>query len=154
MNINEYMTQRVDTEIKWYSSKSKYCQKMYKAFQVTEIILAALIPVLSAYSSKRSEIPLIIALFGATITIIQSITKLYKFHENWIQYRTTCELLKYQKYLYLTQSYPYNKTDETIENIFIKNIENIISSENNQWKTMHTANEENAKNTSQSSTAS
>lgn len=154
LNIDEYMIERVDAEIKWYSSKSTHCQKMYKRFQLTEIILASLIPVLSAYSAKWKFIAFIIAIFGAIIAIIQSTTKLYKYHENWIQYRTTCELLKYQKYLYLTQSYPYNKTDETIENIFVKNIENIISSENNQWKTIHTTDEESSKNLSQSSTSS
>ena len=56
------------------------------------------------------------------------------YHETWIQYRTTCELLKYHRYLYLTKSHPYNDSEETIDNIFVRNIENIISSENDQWK--------------------
>lgn len=145
MNIEEYIKTRVDSEIKWYSQKSKHCQNMYKAYQVAEIILASLIPLLSAYSEKFTIISLIIGLFGAIIAIIESITKLYKYHENWIQYRTTCELLKYQKHLYLTKSYPYNDSDETIENIFVKNIETIISSENNQWKAMNVAGEDNKK---------
>lgn len=145
MNIEEYIKTRVDTEIQWYSKKSKQCQNMYKGYQVAEIILASSIPLLSAYSEKSVIIAFIIGLFGAIIAIIESITKLYKYHENWIQYRTTCELLKYQKHLYLTKSYPYNDCDETIENIFVKNIENIISSENNQWKAMNVAGEDNKK---------
>ena len=74
---------------------------------------------------------------GAVIAIIESITKLFKWHENWIEYRTTCELLRYQKYLYLTKSAPYNTEPETIDNIFVRNIENIISSENNKWKNIN-----------------
>ena len=54
-------------------------------------------------------------------------------------------MLKYQKYLFLTSSAPYNDQDETIENIFIRNIENIISSENNQWKNIN-ATKKNANN--------
>ena len=46
-------------------------------------------------------------------------------------------LLKYQKYVFLTKSSPYNTTNETVENMFVKNIEQIISSENNQWKSIH-----------------
>lgn len=145
INIEKYIADRVDSEIQWYSKKSKHCQNMYKGFQVAEIILASLIPLLSSYSEKSVLIAFMVGLFGAIIAIIESITKLYKYHENWIQYRTTCELLKYQKYLYLTKSYPYNNSDETVENIFVKNVESIISSENNQWKTMNVAGEDNKK---------
>lgn len=77
---------------------------------------------------------LIVGILGAAIAVIQSITKLNSYHENWIQYRTTCELLKYHKFLYLTQTSPYNTSEETIENLFIRNVEDIISSENSQWK--------------------
>lgn len=107
---------------------------MYKRFQIIEIILAACIPLLSGYTSDRICISVIVGIFGAIIAIIESISKLYKWHENWIQYRTTCELLKYHKHLYLTHSAPYAVNDETVENVFVKNIEDIISCENNQWK--------------------
>ena len=142
MDIENYISERVNNQINWYDTKSKKAQKCYKTFQIIEIVLAAFIPLLAGYSSKHTLIPIIMGLFGSAIAIIESITKLYKFHENWIQYRATCELLRYQKYLYLTNSYPYNDKDETKDNIFIKNIENIISAENNQWKNINTNGED------------
>ena len=126
MDINEYMKSRVDDQIEWYDKKSVKCQRWYKFLQAIEIIIAASIPVLSGYTSQCF-----------TITIIESLTKLYKHHENWIEYRTTCELLRYQKYLYITKSAPYNDEPESIDNIFVRNIENIISSENNKWKNIN-----------------
>lgn len=137
MNINQYLIDRVDNQINWYDKKSTTAQKFYKLYQIIEIILAALIPLFSGYATVCPLIPIIIGIFGATIAVIEAITKLYKFHENWIQYRSTCELLRYQKYLYITGSAPYNKDEETIDNIFVRNIENIISSENNQWKELN-----------------
>ena len=134
MNINQYIEERLDNQIQWYSQKSQHAQKMYKIFQVTEIIIAAAIPLLSGYATDCIIIAVIVGILGAIIAIIETISKLFKWHENWIEYRTTCELLKYHKYLYLTQSSPYNQAEETIDNLFIKNIEDIISSENNQWK--------------------
>lgn len=142
LDITVYMDERVDNQINWYDKKSQQAQKWYKRLQITEILLASLIPLLAGYSTSCKAIAFIIGLFGAIIAIIESITKLNKYHENWIQYRTTCEMLKYQKHLYLTGSSPYNKDDETIENVFIRNIENIISSENNQWKNINTQKEE------------
>ena len=137
MDITEYMKTRVDDQIAWYDKKSVKCQHWYKALQVIEIIIAASIPVLSGYTNYSCAIPIILGIAGAIITIIESLTKLFKYHENWIEYRTTCELLRYQKYLYITKSAPYNDTPENIDNIFIRNIENIISSENNKWKNIN-----------------
>ena len=137
MDINQYIEKRLDPQINWYDKKSMEAQKAYKIFQITEIVLASIIPLLTGYSNVHFSIPIIVGIFGAVIAIIESLTKLYKFHENWIQYRSTCELLKYQKYLYLTNSSPYNEEEETKGNIFIRNVESIISSENNQWKTIN-----------------
>lgn len=145
MNMEEYITNRVDNQISWYDSKSVHCQKVYKFFQTVEIIIAALIPLLSGYTEIHISIPIIIGIFGAIIAIIESITKLFKWHENWIEYRTTCELLRYQKYLYITKSAPYNTEPETIDNIFVRNIENIISAENNKWKNINLQDEKSTK---------
>lgn len=136
MDIEQYIKNRVDDQIDWYDNKSVYCQKRYKFLQITEIVFAALIPLLSAYS-KNQIVSIIVGLLGAAIAIIESITKLNKYHENWIEYRTTCELLRYQKYLFETHSSPYNQEEETVENLFVRNVENIISSENNKWKLMN-----------------
>ena len=141
MDIKEYLKERVDDQINWYDQKSKSAQKWYKRLQIAEIILASLIPLLSGYMPSYKWIAFIVGLFGAIIAVIESITKLNKYHENWIQYRSTCEMLRYQKHLYLTGSAPYNNQNETIDNIFVRNIESIISSENNQWKNLNTARE-------------
>lgn len=147
MDMEHYMKTRVDDQISWYDSKSLHCQKIYKFYQTTEIIIAALIPLLSGYSDIHISIPILIGIFGAIIAIIESITKLFKWHENWIEYRTTCELLRYQKNLYLTKSAPYNTEPETIDNIFVRNIENIISSENNKWKNINLQDDKSNKKT-------
>lgn len=146
MDIDKYMVERVDDQINWYDEKSCHCQKFYKTYQTIEIIIAASIPLLSGYTDTCLLIPLLIGIFGAIIAIIESITKLFKWHENWIEYRTTCELLRYQKNLFLTKSAPYNTEPETVENIFVRNIENIISSENNKWKNIQSLEETTPKN--------
>lgn len=138
MKIEEYMKTRVDDQIEWYDKKSASCQNKYKLTQTIEIVLAALIPLLSAYSKDCIIIAVIVGGLGSAIAIIESLTKLYKWHENWIEYRTTCELLRYQKHLFETASAPYNTGAESVENLFVRNIENIISSENNKWKVVNT----------------
>ena len=36
MDINEYISTRLDPQIKWYDEKSVHAQKRYKQFQVVE----------------------------------------------------------------------------------------------------------------------
>lgn len=139
MDIEKYISERLDPEIRWYSQKASKNQKLYKRFQIIETILATLIPLLSSHTDL-SFMPFIIGVFGATIAIIESISKLYKFHENWIQYRSTAEMLKHEKYLFLTKSRPYLNSEESIVNTFIQNIEEIISSESKSWSQMNMEN--------------
>ena len=136
MDIEQFIIDRVDEQIGWHDEKSKIAQKYYKTYQVIEIILAAIIPLLSFFADNFI-IAFIIATIGSFIAIIEAITKLYKFHENWIHYRYTCESLKTQKYLYITKSSPYNTTQETVDTLFVKNIEMILSSQNNLWSNSH-----------------
>ncbi|MGE9941112.1 DUF4231 domain-containing protein [Bariatricus sp. SGI.161] len=140
MNIEQYIEERLDPQIQWYSKKSSINQKRYKISQIFEIVLATLIPLLSSYSDIKL-IAFIVGLFGSIIAIIESISKLYKFHENWIQYRTTAEMLKHEKFLFLTHSAHYQISEDTIESIFIQNIEDILSSESKNWNQLNTKDE-------------
>ena len=68
---------------------------------------------------------------GLLITIITGVVTLYKFQENWIEYRTTCETLRHEKFLFLTQTDPYDIEDPF--NLLVHRVENLISKENTQW---------------------
>jgi hypothetical protein len=132
MNEQEYITGRVDNQIDWYSSKSQWNQKWFKRLRILEIVCAALIPLLVSYIGENSlNLKIVVGLFGAMIAVISSILGIYKFEENWIQYRTTSESLKHEKFLFLTRSSQY-----AIENpfsMFVQRIESLISKENSGW---------------------
>jgi len=134
MTIENYLSERVDDQINWYDKKAKQAQKYYKISQVIEIICASLIPILSGYITQIWWLAIIVAILGAIIAAIESLSRLFNLHENWIEYRTTCELLRNEKHLYLLSSGPYASTPESKEQIFVRNIEALISSENAKWK--------------------
>lgn len=135
MNQEEYIESRLEDQIKWYSNKSQKCQKTYKRLQIFEIIIAALSPVIGCFGLALSDIStavtITISFLGAIIAIIESAEKLGKYHENWIQYRYISEILKHEKYLYLTHTDPYN--DENAFAILVQRVERAISSENVNW---------------------
>ena len=133
-NIDDYIKYRLDDQINWYDNKAASAQRWYKVYQVAELIIAALIPLLSGYAASSTLIAIIIGVGGALITLIEGICKLFRFHENWIEYRSTCELLRHEKYLYEMRAFPYCK-EESYEQMFVKNVESLISAESSKWKT-------------------
>ncbi|WP_302848199.1 DUF4231 domain-containing protein [Paenibacillus naphthalenovorans] len=131
------MEGRLNNQINWYDTKSNESQKYYKRFQKIEIIAAAVIPLLSGYVSKYEVIPIIVSVLGTVVVVCASISRLGKYHEKWLQYRATCELLKHEKYLFLTSTNPYNG-DEPFR-LLVERVESIISAENINWSQLATS---------------
>ena len=131
MGEDEYLENRLDHQIKWYSTKSSDNQKYYKNLRTIEIVCAAIIPFMAGLGSIISCNEYIMGFLGVVIAVCAGVTALNKYQENWITYRTTCETLKHEKYLYLTKSIPYD--DESAFHNLVERVESLISKENTQW---------------------
>lgn len=136
MRAQEYLEQRVNDQIQWYENKAAINQKKYKQCQLGAIIFGASIPLLTAISFEEFEVLLrfTIALLGSLIAIMNALVSLYKFQDNWVQYRTAAESLTRERFLFLTQSKPYNGEEESDFKQLVERCEVIMSSENSLWK--------------------
>ncbi len=131
MDHEQYLQERVEDQINWYDGKSKSNQNWFKSLRVIEIISAAIIPFFAGYSESIPFGTIIIGCLGVIIAVCAGLSALYKFQENWLMYRTTCETLRHEKFLFVTKTKPYD--DEEAFNQFVTRIENLISKENTQW---------------------
>ncbi len=131
MKEEDYLKERLCNQLSWYSKKSKHNQIGFKLTRIIEIIFATLIPFFSGMSDKIPYSSWVIGSLGASIAIAASISSLFKFHENWIEHRTTAELLKHEKYTYRTCTKPYD-TDERL-GLLVSRVEALISKENSAW---------------------
>jgi hypothetical protein len=132
MNQDEYIKERLDNQIEWYDGKSVKSQKWFKRLQVIVIIAAAMIPFLSGYMTESTPyLKFVIGALGIVIAAITAILGLYQFQENWLEYRTTCETLRHEKYLFLTGAAPYNAEQPFL--LLVERVESLISKENTNW---------------------
>lgn len=132
MNEEQFLKERVDDQINWYDKKSQFNQRWYKWLRVGEIVAAAAIPFLAGYmSDKNPAIQVVVGFLGCIIATIAGIVALYQFQENWVEYRTTCESLRHEKYLFLTQTEPYNVDNPFA--LFVQRVESLVSTENTKW---------------------
>jgi hypothetical protein len=127
----DYLSERLDDQINWYSQKSTYCKNWHKSLRVVEVVAAALIPFLSGMGSEVLYSSWITGGLGLLIAVCAASSGIFKFHENWIQYRATSEQLKHEKYLFLARATPYS--DQDAFRVLVHRVEGLISKENSTW---------------------
>lgn len=133
MNQEEYLEKRLEYQIGWYDNRSVKNQKWFKRLQVIVIIASAIIPFLSGYMGESTQyLKYIIGCLGLVIAAITAVLGLYQFQENWLEYRTTCESLRHEKYLFLTGAEPYNADEPFL--LLVERVEGLISKENTNWQ--------------------
>lgn len=133
MTIDSYIKERVDNQINWYDSKSKIFKAYTLISKFSIILLSASIPFLVEMMHHNQEvIKEVIFVFALLIGIITGVSSFMKLQEKWYSYRTTCESLKHQKFLFLTESGHF-QNNENKNNEFVLKVERIISKENSEW---------------------
>jgi Protein of unknown function (DUF4231) len=129
---------RLDSQIEWYGSRSKRCQRFYKTIKIVEIVAAAVIPFLSALNislgsaSYGHAASWTIGGLGVLITILEGVLQLNQYQQNWIVYRSTCEALRHEKYLYLANAGSYKDAADP-HALLAERIEALVSQEHAKW---------------------
>ena len=131
-DFQKYLKERYEDQINWYDKKSASNQKLYRYFQWSVIIMAAITPVLVAMGSEATRWPTVI--IAALVAIGTTMLKTFKYQENWINYRTTCETLRKEIHFYRAGSGDYRDSEDR-EALFVERVESLISRENTMWLT-------------------
>ena len=127
--------ERLEDQIGWYDEKSQTAQRRYKTLKLAQVIIAALIPLASVFPIPAVEFKWLVAILGLLVLIIEAIQQLNQDQQNWIAYRSTCEALKHEKYLYLAGAGPYSNAESAEKRLALlaDRIEGLISQEHAKW---------------------
>ena len=131
MAPEEYIEQRLSDQIDWYDRKSGTNQRWFKRLRFGEIVAAAIIPFLSGFAGNSFSIKIAIGALGVFVAVIASVLGLLQFQVHWIAYRAIAESLRKEKFLFLTQTEPYDKDDAFHR--FVQRVEALLSKENTEW---------------------
>jgi hypothetical protein len=132
MQTIDYIKQRVESQIKWYNSNSSFNRYCYITTKVVLTIVAAIIPTLTAFVDNNTSIKITIGVLSVLTGILANITGIFKFKENWVQYRNMCELLQSEKFLFISESGKY-KDGATREKLYVETVEGYLQNENKKW---------------------
>lgn len=127
---------RLQDQIAWYDKKSAVNQSRFKLLKVCQIVAAAAIPVAAGVSAPVW----LVGGAGALIVVLESLQQLEQYQQNWTSYRSTCEQLKHEQFLYLSHAGPYANVPDP-EAVLAERVESLVSQEHAAW----VANREDAK---------
>ncbi len=151
MSDEEYIKERLDSQMDWYDRKSSDNKKKYKRIKRTESVIAALIPVLITFGAfkivQENELGVVLqviaALAGVALVIMNSFLELDEHYKLWKEYRVTCEMMRHERYMYMTRSEPYDEADAYPR--LVEKIEAILNSETQRWKQIDKKTDKSAK---------
>lgn len=139
MSVEDYIKNRLDDQMNWFDKKSAFNQKRYKRLKKVEVGLTISLPVLGFlplcdYSYNKG----LLILVGAIATFLQAWNHIETYYELWTKYRTACELLKREKYLYQTHTGLYKDAEspESSYHLLVNRVESILAAENSQWNSV------------------
>ncbi len=136
MPDSDPITERLETQIGWYDQKSLECQHTYKRIKIAEIVAAAVIPLLAAAgTNKYMWLPWLTGILGVVITVFEGLLQLGQYQQNWITYRSTCEALRHEKYLYLAKAGTYASAPDA-HALLAERVESLVSQEHAKWETV------------------
>ena len=128
---DEYIQQRLNDQISWYARKSSMNQGWFRRLRFVEVVAAAGIPFLAGFAKESLAIRVTIGALGVVVAVITALLGLLHLQEHWISYRTTAEALKSEKFLFLTQTVPYDKADAF--HLLVQRVEGLLSKESSEW---------------------
>jgi hypothetical protein len=144
-----YVTERLDDQISWYGKKSAYNKSRFRICQLIVIVASAVIPIINLGIPFTGEIIPdpdlktifssnlalgITATLGAVITIVTALSQMDAYFETWVLYRTTAEVLKRERFLYVNGAADYSTLSEEAKNkLLVERVEAMLSSENSKF---------------------
>ena len=120
--------ERLENQISWYEDRSARDQRDFKRLKYVEIVAAASIPVVAVVT----DTPLVPAILGAVIVVIEAILHLNQYQRNWLVYRSTAEALKSERALYLAGAGNYGATSNP-RALLAERVEGMLSHEHTKW---------------------
>ena len=132
MNIESYINDRVDDQIKYFDRSAVKNQRIYRFLRMTAIscnVLTALAIALTFAVPVQYKVGLAALVLTMIVLATYQIEEFYNFGAKWQKFRIVSELIKSEKYMYLTGAGVYTSADlEQRKRIFVKRVEDIFRS--------------------------
>jgi hypothetical protein len=130
----DYLQRRVVPQRKWHAAKARWNKQRFYAMEITTLVSGALIPVVNLLALGTYWAGVFSGLLGGVVVIATAIGKLFKFQENWLQYRALVETLDREVEMYMNGVADYAKTAQADRNrLLVERVENLFATNTSSY---------------------
>jgi Protein of unknown function (DUF4231) len=135
----EYVERRLDPQEKWHDERAKLNKRLFYTMEVATVLAGAAIPVVNLWAIKDAYLAGVLsAIFGGVVVVVAAISKLFKFHDNWLHYRALVEALAREKELYAAGAGDYAAINgEKRNRLLVERVENLLANKTAQFLETH-----------------
>ena len=120
---------RLETEIAWYDRAARRHQRAYKTFKTLVLFAAAATPVCAGFDRVPK---FVLAILGSLVVLFEGLNQLGRHHHNWMTFRSACEMLKHEKYLYVGRAGIYLRALNRLA-LLTERVEQLVGQEHSRW---------------------
>jgi hypothetical protein len=113
----------------WYRTAAIRSRRMHRGSELCVIAISAAIPVCAAAFSGNT---LLSAILGALIVVIGGMRGLFHWHENYVRFSRSRELIDAERRRYQLRDYPYDD-DNTRDILLARAVTRIEHDEIGEW---------------------
>jgi hypothetical protein len=135
----DYIERRIIPQLKWHSDKAKRNKRWFYGVEITTLGAGTAIPIVNVWPATDPHLAgLLSAILGGLVVLAAAIGKLFKFQENWLQYRALAEMLEREEEHYKVGAGEYADADESARNrLLVEHVEGLLASTTSQYITTH-----------------
>jgi hypothetical protein len=122
------VVERLEDQLHWFDNRAKRNRYLYQGLKVSQILLAAAVPVLSGANASAA----LVGSLGAAIVSLEGIQQLFQFHRNWVLYRSSAESLRRENHLFRAGVGHYAKATDPVGQL-AQHVENLVSRNQIHW---------------------
>jgi hypothetical protein len=125
----EYVDERLNPEMGYYNKSATRAKKRYLQMRAITVVGGALVPVL--VNVHVPYIDILTTAISLVVVLFVSLETVYRYREQWTNYRTAEQNLRNEYFIFTSQAGPYAGQDEAIAfATFVNRIEQAIEAEN------------------------
>ena len=145
-----YLEERVEKQQEWHSKKATHNKRRFYFAEIVTIVAGALIPVINVFDIfPENWLRISSTILASIIVAAASIGKLYKYQENWLNYRAVSETLKREEEFYQYEIGEYDiRSDRKRNKKLVERVESILSGSTSQFISIHSGERDGDQNTS------
>jgi hypothetical protein len=135
----DYPERRVKGQIRWHSDKAAWNKRRFHLAEMMTLVAGVMVPVANLIPIGDAS-RILAAALGAIVVIATGASKLYKFQENWLEFRATSEALTRELELYEAKAGDYEIANARDRNgLLVERVEGLVSNVTAQFVSRHRA---------------